>query len=92
MKNLLNREFLDLAGERNYPLEEGALGVSDGGDKYPDNILSDAQIVVDPSLGNSIFILSCAVGSELVTVTFAASDEVDTGGVSVLDEIGRAHV
>ncbi len=85
MKNLLNREFLDLAGERNYPLEEGALGVSDGGDKYPDNILSDAQIVVDPSLGNSIFILSCAVGSELVTVTFAASDEVDTGGVSVLD-------
>lgn len=85
MKSLLNREFLDLSGDRNYPLEEGALGVSDGGGKYPDNILSDVQLVLDPSLGNSVFVLSCAVGSELVTVTFAASDEVDTDGITVTD-------
>jgi len=66
MQSLLNREFLDLAGDRNYPLEEGATGLSDSGDKLPDNIVTDAQLVLAPDLGNAVFILSVSVSSTFV--------------------------
>lgn len=85
MKDLLNREFLDVAGERNFPLEEGATGLSDTGAKFPDNILTDAQITLSPTLGNSVFIVSASVNNDVISVTFAATDSVDLNGISVTD-------
>jgi hypothetical protein len=76
MPELINREFLDLAEERSFPLDESATGLSDQGTTLPNSILADARLTLDPSLGQSVFVASVVVSDELINLTLVVTDEV----------------
>mgnify|MGYP003122054192 FL=1 len=86
MKELLNREFLDLSEDRSYPLDEMATGESDQKDTLPNDILADMRLTLDPSLGSSVFVASINISEAIVTMTLVATDSLQSKPGSLGEE------
>ena len=83
MKEILNREFLDLSEDISYPLDEMATGYSDQQTTLPNDILADMRLTLDPALGSSVFVASIVVSDTLVTMTLVATDEAQSNPQSL---------
>lgn len=87
MPELANRQFLDLSEDRKFPLDEMATGTSNQGTELPPTILADMRLTLDPVLGQSVFVSSVSVGTELASVTLMATDELQFKSDSVSQEV-----
>jgi len=76
MQEIANREFLDLAEDRSLPLDEMATKRSDQGVEFPNDILADIRLTLDPTLGQSVFISSVLISENLISITLTATDEL----------------
>lgn len=72
---ILVQHFYDLNDGRRYPLDDAASGVSDSGDKLPNDLLTDLRLTFPSSAGQYAFLASIAVTDHTVTVTFQAADD-----------------
>ena len=87
MQELINREFLDLSEDRSFPLDEMATKVSDQGSSLPADILADLRLTLDPTLGQSVFVTSVVVSDELINVTLAVTDALQSKPNSFSQEV-----
>ncbi len=76
MQEIANREFLDLAEDRSLPLDEMATKRSDQGVEFPNDILADIRLTLDPTLGQSVFVSSVLISENLISITLTATDEL----------------
>ena len=90
----INQTWLDRNAGRQYPVDDSATGTDDAGLALTSTILADARLRWPRSAGQYAFISAASVTQRLVTVTFLASEALDSAGsflplaaVSVLDPV-----
>lgn len=96
---LVFRGWLPTNEQRNYPVHENCSCLADGGTRLPDDILTDAHILVPAAAGRVVLVSSVAVTARLATVTFVAADRYPAGfeaggvgGTPVLTPLATVHV
>lgn len=75
---LVNIEWFNKNEQRNYPLELNAGRVGVDGNRLPNNILVDAHIWFPGESSDRLFVSSCVITANLLTLTFAIDNAEQT--------------
>lgn len=88
----INQAWYDRNAGRAYPVDDHATGTDDAGKSFTNTILADVRIRWPRSAGSFCFVSTASVTQRLVSITFLASDALDSVSgfvplavVSVLD-------
>ena len=73
-----NIQWYNLNSQRNYPLEDSASRIDKEGNYMPVDILTDLKLWIPGSINQSVYISSCIVTSNLVSITLSLDDSSKT--------------